>query len=129
MGNKKTLYKNEMKALRARHNLYRPELLKLLDYHNNYKPGSGVIEFTEPDEMILLCELLSVGYIDEEAVIVQKRNGDIYSVIYNLNYPLTESGEAAVKLKRWIHAERWKIILLYIITGLIIAAAYVLLMS
>ncbi len=90
----KKLYRQEMKKLRMRHNQYRPELKKLLDYHLNPYTTDGLIEVTEPDEMLLICELLDIGYLDLNAITVQMENDAVCRVVYNKKYPLTVQGEA-----------------------------------
>ena len=42
--------------------------------------------------MLLVLELVDVGYVDPESLIVRKRFGDISSVHYTGAFPLTADG-------------------------------------
>ena len=95
--NHKKLYKKEIKKLRKRHNLYAQELEKLLNYHQNPNTSDDLIYITDPDEMVLVCELLDIGYLDLNVITVHKENDAIYRVLYNKGYPLTTSGEAQLQ--------------------------------
>ncbi len=93
------LYRDEIKKLRARHKDYRAIMRKLLDCHNNPHSTGRLIEFTDSDEMILLAELIDVGYLNDDAVIVHMRHGNIGRIFYNKRYPLTKSGDSALYAK------------------------------
>ena len=73
------------------------ELKKLLNYHLNPHTTDILIEITDPVEMALICELLSIGYLDLNVITVHRENDAIYKVVYNKNYPLTEQGDVLLQ--------------------------------
>ena len=85
-------YRLEMKKLEKNRKRYRPALVRLLAMHENRAGSAFPVRIEDTVEMLLVLELVDVGYVDPESLIVRKRFGDISSVHYNGAFPLTEAG-------------------------------------
>ena len=73
--------------------LYHPALRRMMAlYKGTSRPGFPV-EISDFNEMIIILELIDVGYLDEEAFIITRRFGDVTGLAFTGDYPLTESGE------------------------------------
>ena len=85
-------YKNEIRKLKKSRKRYRPALEKLLKLYDQRLEYDTPYEIEKPDDIALYGELLDVGYIDCDAIIVTSRFGDILTMVYTFRYPLSEAG-------------------------------------
>ena len=83
----------EMRRMKRHHRGYYPSLKKLLSWHDASMYRNGVMEITDAATMARYAELIDVGYIDNSAMVVVSRFGEMQRVLYNGNYPLTQAGE------------------------------------
>ncbi len=86
-------YKKEIRALQKHRRNYYPALSRLMDLHHHGGPGDLPKELINDVEALILLELIDIGYLDENALIIRRRFDDIVGLVYNGDYPLTESGE------------------------------------
>lgn len=93
MRNSNKFYKDEMKKMKNHRKLYRPMLLRFLSLHDSIKNTGTPVELTEADDMMLVVELVDLGFFDIDAVEIVKKGYTILKVIYFGKYPLSESGE------------------------------------
>ena len=85
-------YRKEMRKLRKNRKRYRPALARLMRMRQNRSGAVFPVRIEDTGEMLLVLELVDVGYVDPESLIVRKRFGDIASVHYTGAFPLTEAG-------------------------------------
>lgn len=85
-------YRLEMRKLKKNRKRYRPALARLMHMRENRAGAVFPVRIDDTGEMLLLLELVDVGYVDPESLIVRKRFGDIASVHYTGAFPLTEAG-------------------------------------
>ena len=91
-------YKKELKRLNRHRRGYYPAVSRLMDlYHGAYDLP---VELINDRDALILLELIDVGYLDEEALIIKRRFDDIVGLRYNGAYPLTESGERFYEKER-----------------------------
>jgi len=77
------------------------------------------IEMTDINQMVIVMELMDIGYVNKEAFIIKKHRKDISGVFYKGGYPLTDAG---IKVYRQhLHEKRGKFI-----RGLALAAFVIL---
>ena len=50
------------------------------------------ITIADQNDMLIILELIDIGYLDPEALIVKKKFGDIAAVAYNGKFPFTKDG-------------------------------------
>jgi hypothetical protein len=85
-------YRLQMRKLKKNRKRYRPALARLMRMRQNRSGATFPLRIEDTGEMLLLLELVDVGYVDPESLIVRKRFGDIASVHYTGGFPLTEAG-------------------------------------
>jgi hypothetical protein len=85
-------YKNEIRKLKKNRKRYRPALKKLLKLYDQRLGHDSPYEISHPGDIALYGELLDVGYIDSDALIITTRFGDILTMVYTFRYPLSEAG-------------------------------------
>ena len=86
-------YKEELNKLKKHRKQYHPVMAGIMDMHDHLNQAEFPIIITALKEMLIICELLDIGYLDPNALIVKKKFDDITGVLYNGEYPLTEKGE------------------------------------
>lgn len=97
MRNSPALYKDEMKKMKKHRKLYRPMLIRFFNLYKEIKDSGGPLEITGGDEMMLIVELIDLGYLDMDAVQIMKKGYTILKVVYFGKYPLTSSGEKLIE--------------------------------
>ena len=85
-------YRTEMRKLKKNRKRYRPALARLMALRDERAGTVFPFRIEDVGEMLLVLELVDVGYVDPESLIVRKRFGDIASVHYTGAFPLTEAG-------------------------------------
>jgi hypothetical protein len=86
-------YKKELNRLRKRRKQYRPVMAMLMKMHAQSDSSGFPVELIDRKELLVMLELLDIGYLDANALIVKKRFGDIAGLSYTGEYPFTESGD------------------------------------
>lgn len=86
-------YKHELKKMKKHRRLYHPAMKRMLALHRKMRDSSRNADISDFDEMIIVLELITVGYLDEDAFIISRRFGDITGLAYKGMYPFTEAGE------------------------------------
>jgi len=85
-------YRKEINRLRRRRKQYRPVMAMLMNMHQSDSSGFPA-ELVDRKEILILLELLDIGYLDENAFIVKRLFGDVTGLSYTGEYPFTESGD------------------------------------
>jgi hypothetical protein len=93
-------YKKEIKALRKHRKSYYPALSRLMDLYDRWGPGDHPRELINDADALIFLELIDIGYLDENALIIKRRFDDIVGLVYGGDYPLTEGGEKFYKKER-----------------------------
>jgi hypothetical protein len=86
-------YKKEIKKMKKHRKLYRPAMSMLLDLYNRMKPSDLPVELIDHKSVLTILELIDIGYLDENALIVKKRFGSVTGLRYDGAYPFTDSGD------------------------------------
>lgn len=86
-------YKKELNKLRKHRMQYRPAMAMLMNMHDQSNSSDFPVELIDKKEVLIILELLDIGYLDENALIVKRRFGDITGLSYTGEYPFTESGD------------------------------------
>lgn len=86
-------YKNEMKRLKEHRKLYFPAVTVLLKYYKSRNEYDNPIEFTDVKKMLILQELIDVGYLNPKVVVPKKPFNSLEKIVFNLDYPLTQKGD------------------------------------
>ena len=87
-------YKRELNKMKKHRRLYHPALRRMMALYKGTSRPEFPVEISDFNEMIIILELIDVGYLDEEAFIITRRFGDITGLAYTGDYPFTESGES-----------------------------------
>lgn len=95
-------YKKEIQKLKKHRKRYRPAMSMLLDLYNNAKPSELPVELIDSEKVLILLELIDVGYLDEDALIIRRRFNSIASLRYDGAYPFTDSGDMFFRNNRTI---------------------------
>jgi hypothetical protein len=98
-------YKHALKKLESHRKKYSPIIAKIVDMYANLPDADYPVRFTGYDDMIVILELLDIGYLDPNSFIVKKKFEDIAALIYNGKYPLTEQGDIFYRDSR--HSSRF----------------------
>jgi len=85
-------YRREMKRLRAHRRRYYPAMDMLMGLHSTAGDGNTPVDITDTPELPVILELLDIGYIDTDALVIHKAFGTIERCLYNGRYPLTGNG-------------------------------------
>ncbi len=86
-------YTRELNKMKKHHRLYHPAMARMMELYREMKHTDPSAEISDFDEMIIILELIDIGYLDEDAFIVTRRFNDITGLMYNGRYPFTEAGE------------------------------------
>lgn len=86
-------YKKELDKIRKHRKSYFPAVSMLMDLHDDAGRHDAAIELINDRRALVILELIDIGYLDENALIVRRRFDDIVSIVYNGRYPLTDAGE------------------------------------
>lgn len=91
--------KKELRRMKHHRDAYFPVMEKLLALHTASKNSAARYEFTDFSEMIVILELLDLGYLDDESFIVVKNFNDVARIIYKGGFPLTPAGEGVLRMR------------------------------
>ncbi len=86
-------YKKELKKLRKRRRAYYPAVTRLMDLYRASGSSALPVELIHDRDALTVLELIDVGYLDGDVLVVKRRFDDIVGLLYIGGYPLTESGE------------------------------------
>lgn len=86
-------YKKELNKLRKHRKQYHPIMTMLMNLYNHSKPSDFPVELIDKKEILIILELLDIGYLDENAMIIKRRFDDITSLKYTGEYPFTDGGD------------------------------------
>ncbi len=87
-------YRRELRKYGKHRKKYRPVMSMLLNLHDAAGRAEVPVIITGQNDMLIILELIDIGYLDPEALIVKKKFGDIAGVAYNGMFPFTEKGTA-----------------------------------
>jgi hypothetical protein len=93
-------YRSELRKYKKQRKKYRPVMSMLLDLHDTAGPADVPIAIADQKDMLIILELIDIGYLDPEALIVKKKFGDIAGVAYNGKFPFTEKGTVLFRAER-----------------------------
>ena len=65
----------------------------ILNLYNHSKPADFPVELIDTKEILIMLELLDIGYLNENAMIIKRRFDDITSLKYTGKYPFTDGGD------------------------------------
>ncbi|OHD66861.1 MAG: hypothetical protein A2176_12395 [Spirochaetes bacterium RBG_13_51_14] len=85
-------YRKELNKMREHHSRYYPVLKKLIAQHREWRNGDAPLQISETATMLIILELIDIGYADAESFIVRKRFDDVTGLWYTGRYPLTDDG-------------------------------------
>ncbi len=85
-------YRNELKKYEKHRKKYHPVLSMLIDLHDTAGPEDFPIPIADQNDMLIVLELIDIGYCDPEAFSIKKKFGGISAVLFNRKFPLTENG-------------------------------------
>ncbi|HOO72699.1 MAG TPA: hypothetical protein PK926_13135 [Spirochaetota bacterium] len=92
-------YNKEIKKMKKRRQEYFPVFEMLLKMYHAGEKRHVPVSIEGAPLIALILELIDIGYLDSEAFIVRKNRGDIDALYYNGEYPITESGLAAIRVR------------------------------
>jgi len=95
-------YNAEMNKMKKHRKEYFPVVSRLVDLYNDTPMEEFPVEVGDAHSIGIILELIDIGYIDPDAVIIVKRFNEIYSLSYNGNFPLTEKGSAYLEENRGV---------------------------
>ncbi|MCP4138468.1 MAG: hypothetical protein GY754_46350 [bacterium] len=116
--------KKELRKMKKHRKKYFPVVIRLLELHSGLPPEDLPLEIDNFNEMVIILELLDIGYLDEEVVIAQKQFGNITGLFYAGGNPLTEQGRAYFNEAK--KEQKKKNIIIFIFAVLILGLAAVL---
>lgn len=93
-------YKKELKKLQKHRRRYYPAVSVVMDLYHNAATADLPVELINDRDALIFLELIDVGYLDEEAMVITRRFGDITGLLFNGSYPLTDSGELFYQKER-----------------------------
>jgi hypothetical protein len=93
-------YRSELKKYKKHRKKFHPVMSMLLNFHDTAGNADVPIMVADQNEMLIILELIDIGYLDPEALIVKKRFGDIAAVAYNGKFPFTEEGTVFYRAER-----------------------------
>jgi len=96
----KSGYRREMKRLREHRRRYYPAMEMLMGLYSSASGEQAPVDITDTAELPVILELLDIGYIDADALIIQKRFGTIERCLYTVKYPLTGKGQYLYKKEK-----------------------------
>lgn len=83
-------YKKEMRKLEEGRERYFPVIGQLLDMRNT--EGSNPLAIDNPEMMRIVLELIDIGYLDDDAFIIDKKFNEIRRLYFKGGHVLTKSG-------------------------------------
>ncbi len=86
-------YKKELNRLKKHRKRYRPVMAMLMKMHDQSDSSGFPAELIDRKEVLLILELLDIGYLDENTLIVKRRFGNVTGLSYTGEYPFTEKGD------------------------------------
>ncbi len=86
-------YKKELKKLQKHRRSYYPAVARIMDLYHNAVSAELPVELINDRDALIILELIDVGYLDEDALVIRRRFDDIVGLLYTGGYPLTENGE------------------------------------
>jgi len=86
-------YKKELNKLRKHRKQYRPIMAMLMKMHTQSDFSDFPVELIDNKEILIILELLDIGYLDENSLIVKRRFDYITGLSYTGEYPFTDSGD------------------------------------
>jgi len=95
-------YKKELNKLRKHRKRYRPVMAMLMNLHNNSNVSDFPMELIDKKEILIILELLDIGYLDENALVIRRRFDDIVGLTYTGEYPFTDGGNFFLRQSRGI---------------------------
>lgn len=93
-------YKKELKKIGRGRKRYRPVMSMLARMHEGWKPSDPPVELIDREDVLVILELIDVGYLDTDALIVRTRFENVVSLKYAGGYPFTEGGETFMRESR-----------------------------
>ena len=85
--------KHELDKMQKHRENYYPALQKMLVLYEENKDKNQLIQLRDDPHILIILELRDIGYIEQDALIVEKTFNTISAVWYNSAYPLTEKGD------------------------------------
>ncbi len=86
-------YRSEMRSMLRHRREYYPAIKFLVGKCLNATAGTPAV-ITDIRRMAILAELVEIGYLDNNSVVIISRFDEIEKIVCHGLYPLTESGEA-----------------------------------
>lgn len=106
-------YKRELQKIERHRTRYYPAMKFIMDLRAG---GADLpVDITDSGETFILLELLDIGYIDPDALVVQRGISSITHVYYTGRYPLTPAGEAMLMHRRRGMMERLTALMNYLL--------------
>lgn len=65
----------------------------LLDMHHSLNDAESPVSITDYNDMLIILELMDIGYVDVNAFVIKRKFEDITGLVYKGKFPLTEKGE------------------------------------
>ncbi|MBN1532662.1 MAG: hypothetical protein JXA20_08375 [Spirochaetes bacterium] len=89
-------YKDQLRKMKKHRKRYFPVVERLLAIHGETGGDRVRHEITDIDDMVIILELLDLGYLDADSFIVVRSFDDVSRIYYNGRYPLTAAGGGAL---------------------------------
>jgi hypothetical protein len=86
-------YKKELKKMARSRRRYRPVMRRLLELGSGAAGTDFPMNLIDDRDVLVILELIDVGYLDENALRARRRFGEITALVYTGDYPFTEGGE------------------------------------
>ncbi len=93
-------YKKEIKKLQKHRRGYYPAVTRLMDLYHAAAASDLPVELINDSDVLIILELIDVGYLDEDVLVIKRRYNDITGLLYTGGYPLTENGELFYQKER-----------------------------
>ncbi|MBN2160773.1 MAG: hypothetical protein JW807_15400 [Spirochaetes bacterium] len=93
-------YKKELKKIGKGRKRYRPVLTMLARMHERWLPSDEPVELINREDVLVILELIDIGYLDTDALIVRTRFEDVVSLKYTGGYPFTDGGDEFIRRNR-----------------------------
>jgi len=85
-------YRSEMRSMLRHRKEYYPAIKYLVRKCMNATAGTPAV-ITDIKKMAILAELVEIGYLDNNSVVIISRFDEIEKIVCHGLFPLTESGE------------------------------------